>query len=75
LLPTIIGDKEVSGSPHFDGMFRYLTQFKMGDSAVDSHVANAIEELATFTVTAPRSKQFANAVALLSFPKAAAWTV
>jgi hypothetical protein len=47
----------------------------MGDSAVDSHVADAIEELATFTVTAPRSKQFANAVALLSFPKSAAWTV
>jgi hypothetical protein len=42
----MVGDKEVSGRSHFAGVFRYLAKFKMSDSSVDSHVANAIEELA-----------------------------
>jgi hypothetical protein len=42
LLTTIVGDKEVSSRSHFGGVFRYLAKFKMSDSSVDSHVADAI---------------------------------
>src|SRR5260370_30556046 len=75
LLTTIVGDKEVSRRSHFGGVFRYLAKFKMSDSSVDSHVADAVKKFAAFAVAAPRFKQFTSSIALVSFPKSTAWTI
>jgi hypothetical protein len=49
LLTTIVSDQKASGRSHLSSVLRNLTQFKAGDSSVDSHIAYTVEDFTTFT--------------------------
>src|SRR5215469_1045672 len=56
-------------------MLRNLTQLEVRNPAVDANVAHSIKELSLFAVSAPSTQQFADAIALFSFPQSTARVV